>query len=54
MHDVAVLWVAAQDVGDNLAEGLRIESFVDILYGGVYILLSGRNATLHVTVVHNA
>ena len=37
MHDIAIFWVAAKNVGDNLAESLRIEAFVDLLYRAVDI-----------------
>jgi hypothetical protein len=39
MHNVAILRVTAQNVGDNFAESLRENTFVDILDGVVHIFL---------------
>jgi hypothetical protein len=39
MHDVAVLLISAQQVGDDLAESFREDTLVDVLYRVVYILL---------------
>jgi hypothetical protein len=38
MHDVAILFVTAQEVGDNLAECFRENAFVDVFDCVVYIL----------------
>ena len=51
VHDVAVLGVAAEDVWDDFAEGLREDSLVDVSDGSVYVLLCGRDATRHVTLL---
>ena len=45
VHDVAVLRVATKDVGNDLAEGLWEDAFVDVLDGGMDVLLGGRDAT---------
>ena len=52
MHDVAIVGITAEDVGDNLTESLRIETFVDVLDSSMDVLLGGRDSTLHVAVVH--
>ena len=52
VHDVAVLGVTAEDVGDDLAEGLRVESLVYVLDGGMDVLLAGGDAALHIAFVH--
>ena len=51
MHDVAVLGIAAENVRNNLAEGLRIKTFVYVLYGVVYIFFRRRYATLHISLI---
>ena len=51
MHDVAIVGVAAEDVGNDFAKGLWVEPFVDVLNSSVDVLLSSRDATLHVAVV---
>ena len=54
MHDVAPFGVAAQYVGDNLAESLREEAFVDVLDGVMHVLLSCRHAPQHVTLIFHS
>jgi hypothetical protein len=51
VHDVTVLGVTAQDIGDDLTEGLGIKTFVNVLDGVVHILLGCRYATQHITFV---
>ena len=51
MHDVAIVGVAAQDVGNDFTEGLWIETFVNVLNCSVDVLLCSRDTTLHVAVV---
>ena len=51
MHDVAILWVTAQDVGDDFAEGLWKNAFVNILDGVVYVFFGGAHTAHHVSVV---
>ena len=45
MHDVAIVLVAAQQVGQYLAKCFRIQSFVYVLYGVVHILLVRTHAS---------
>ena len=52
MHDVTILWVASEYVRDNLAEGLRKDTLVDVFDSSMDVFLCGRDATLHITVVH--
>ena len=51
MHDVAILGIAAQDVGDDLAESLRIEALVDVTDGIVHIFLAGTYAAHHIPLI---
>jgi hypothetical protein len=51
MHDVTVLRIAAENFWNYLAECLREDSLVDVLDGVVYVLLRGRNATLHISLI---
>ena len=51
MHDVAILRVSTQYVRDNLAEGLRENALVYILYGVVHILLGCAHAAHHIAFV---
>ncbi len=54
MHYVAVFRVAAEYVGDYLAECFGEYAFVDIFDGCVDILFRGRHATAHISLVaHN-
>lgn len=52
MHDVTVLRITSEDVGDNLAERHREYTLVDVLYRVVYVFLRGTHATHHISVVH--
>ena len=52
MHNVAILCIAAQQIGDNLAESVGVETLVDILDGIVHILLRSGNTAL-VILVHS-
>ena len=51
VHDVAPLGVAAEDVGDDFAEGFGIETLVDVLDGVVYVLFCGAYAAERVSLV---
>ena len=42
MHDIAILRVAAKNIGYNLAESLWIKPLVNILNGIMYIFFRGR------------
>ena len=54
MHDVTVLGITAEDVGDNLTECLGEDTLVDVLDGVVHIFFCGTYAAHHITlVVHN-
>ena len=44
MHDVAVVGIAPEDVGDNLAESLWEKALVDVLDGVVYVFFRGGNS----------
>ena len=44
VHDVAVVVVAAEVVGDDFAEGFREEAFVDVFDGVVDVFFGGGNA----------
>ena len=50
VHDVAILGVASQNVGDYLAERLREYPFIDVLYGCMHVFFGSRDTTLHVSV----
>ena len=52
MQDVAIEWVAAENVGDDFAESVGIQTFVEVLDGVVDVFLFGRDAALSVTIVH--
>ena len=52
VHDIAILGVTSQDVGDDLAERLWEDALVDVLDGVVYVLLGGTYAAHHISVVH--
>ena len=52
MHDVTILWVASEDVGDDFAECLREDSLVNVFDSVVYVFLCGRNTTHHITIIH--
>jgi len=51
MHNVAILRVTAQNVGDNFAESLRENTFVDVLDGVVHIFLRCADSTHHVSLI---
>ena len=51
VHDVAVFRVAAQNVGDDFAECLGEDAFVDVLDGVVHVLLHSGDAAHHVTLL---
>ena len=51
VHDVAILRITTQDVGDNLAEGLWEDALVDVLDSVMHILLGSTHATHHISVV---
>ena len=51
VHDVAPFGVASEDVGDNLAEGSRVETLIDVLDGVVDVLLGGTNAAQGIPLV---
>jgi hypothetical protein len=46
MHNVAVIGIAPQQVGDNLAESIGEETLVYILDGVVNVLFGGGNTAL--------
>ena len=52
MHDVAVVGVAAEDIGDNFAKSHRENSLVDVFYCVVDVFLSSADAAHHISVVH--
>ncbi len=51
MHNVAVLWVTAQDIRYNLAESLWEDTLVDVLDSVVNIFLCCANTAHHVSIV---
>ena len=51
VHDVAIVGVAAQNIGDNLTEGLGKDTFIYILDCVVYIFFRSRYAAQVVTLV---
>ena len=51
MHDVAIIRVPAEIVGDDFAEGFREDAFVDIFNGVVDVFLGGGHAALVVSFV---
>ena len=53
MHDVAILVVSAEDVGDDFAECLWKDSFIDVLDGVVNIFFGGTYAPHHIAIVHD-
>jgi|SRR5690554_6101403 hypothetical protein len=55
MHNVAPIGVLAQMIGDDFAEGLWKQSFVDVFDGRMHILFGGGNAALVVSgiLAHN-
>ena len=54
MHDVAILRIASQNVGNNFAESLWEDSLVNILDGIMHIFLGGTHTAHHISVVaHN-
>ena len=50
MHYITIFRVAAQYVGYNLAECLREDTFVNVLYGVVHIFFRCAYATHHISV----
>ena len=50
MHNVAIFRITAQDIGDNLAESLRIKTLVNVLYSIVYVFLGGADSAHHVSI----
>jgi hypothetical protein len=54
MHDVAILGVASQNVGDDLTKSLREKTLVYVLDGVVYVFLGSGYTAHHVSLVaHN-
>jgi hypothetical protein len=54
MHDVAILGVAAQNVGDYLTKSLREKSLVYVLDGIMHIFFGSGHSAHHVSLVaHN-
>lgn len=51
MHDITILWVATQDVRDNLTESLWEDSLVDVLDGVMYVFLRGTDTAHHISVI---
>ena len=51
MHDVTILWVASQDIRDNLAESLWEDTLVDVLDSVVNIFLCCAYTAHHVSIV---
>ena len=51
MHDVAILWIASEDVGDDFAEGLREDTLVYVFDGVVHVFLGGADAAHHIPLV---
>ena len=51
VHDVAVLRVTAQDVRDNLTEGLREYAFVDVFYRVVNVLFCSAHTSHHIALI---
>ena len=51
MHDITILRVTAQYVGDNLTESLWEDALVDVLDGSVYVLFRSTHAPHHVPVI---
>ena len=51
VHDVAVVGVAAEDVGDDFAEGLGEEALVNVLDGGMHIFFHSADTAHHVSLV---
>ena len=52
MHDVTILGISTEDIGDNLTESLREDTLVYILDGVMHIFLCGRDAAHHISVIH--
>ena len=51
MHDVTVLRIATQNIGNNLTEGLWEDALVDVLDGVVYVFFGGTHAAHHISVL---
>ena len=52
MHDIAVVWISPENIGNNLTESPGIESLVDILDGVVHVFLGRGNASGHIALIH--
>ncbi len=52
MHNVAIVGVATEDVGDDFAECVRVEPLVEILDGVVDVFFFCGDAALTITIVH--
>ena len=50
MHDVAIVGVAAENVGNDLTESLWKNAFVDVLDGVVNVFFGSAHAAHHVSV----
>ena len=53
MHNVTILWVAAQDIRYDLAESLWEDTLVDVLDSVVNIFLCCANTAHHISIIHN-
>ena len=51
MHDVAVLRITTEDVGDYLAESLREDTLVDVLDGVVNVLFCSAHTAHHIALI---
>jgi len=53
MHYTAIFRIVAKEVGNNLAESIREQAFVNIFYGFMNIVFCGRNTSLRIFVGHS-
>ena len=51
MHNVAILRVSAENIGDNLAKGFREDALINVPDGVVYIFFRCAYAALHVSLI---
>ena len=51
VHDITILRVTAQDIGDDFAESLREYTFVDVLNGVVHIFFGCADASHHISLI---
>jgi hypothetical protein len=52
MHDITIVRITPENIGDDLTKSLREDTLIDVLDGIVHVFFGCTDATHHISVVH--